>query len=174
MNYVRHCPRCLSDYQPHMAQCGECGGPLEDRLEGAEPRWEPPAQQMPTAPATLPPGEYHTLYFGYSPNQLAPLAERLTRRGIPFRIETIDRSDGRRLAHSRYELAVREQERETAREELLYLLGAEFSPDEARALDHEFDPEGGYRRCPGCSTDLNRGQSSCHECGLMLGGGDEG
>lgn len=173
MKFVRHCPRCVSDYQPHLGECAECGGPLEDRLDG--PRGaagEEAVLAAPPAPENLPPGEYDTLYFSYAVADLQPVAKRLSRRGIPFRIDTLDHVEGRRLPHSRYELKVRDQERQTAREELLHLLGGDISPEEARSLDQDFDSERGYRRCPGCSTELNPGQGSCHECGLMLGGED--
>jgi hypothetical protein len=172
MSFVRHCPRCASDYQPHLGECAECGGPLEDKLEGSG--WtaqEAASVPPPPAPEDLPPGNYETLYFSYAAADLQPLAGRLSRRGIPFRIDTL--AEGRRAAHPRYELLVRDQERQTAREELLHLLGGDTPLEEARSLDQDFDPESGYQRCPGCSTELNQGQRSCHECGLMLGG-DEG
>jgi len=169
MNFVRHCPRCVSNYQPHLGECAECGGPLEDRLEGSGWAAEEAAPAPPPpAPSDLPPGDYETLYFSYAVEDLQPVAQRLSRRGIPFRIDTLD--EGRPTSHSRYELRVRDQERDTAREELLHLLGGDVSSEEARSLDQDFDPESGYRRCPACSTALNQGQGSCHECGLMLGG----
>ena len=169
MSFVRHCPRCVSNYQPHLGECAECGGPLEDRLEGSG--WaaeEALPAGPPPAPGDLPPGNYETLYFSYAVEDLQPVAQRLSRRGIPFRIDTLD--EDRPRSPSRYELQVRDQERETAREELLHLLGGDVSPESARSLDQDFDPESGYRRCPACSTELNQGQGSCHECGLMLGG----
>jgi hypothetical protein len=169
MNLVRHCAQCDTDYRPHVAVCAECGGPLQERLEGATDALETAAP--PPSPAEhLPPGEYQTLYYSYNAADLTALAARLTRRGIPFRLETIAEDRGRRLPTSRFELAVRDAERQSAREELLYLLGPEAPSDAARSLDRDFDPETGYRRCPGCSTDLSQGQGVCPECGLVLGG----
>jgi rubrerythrin len=119
----------------------------------------------------LPPGSYETLYFSYSAADLQPLAHRLRRRGVPFRIEALDEMEGRRLPHSRYELQVREAERQTAREELIHLLGAD---EDAHALDQNFDLESGaYTRCPGCGTDQSEAAGECPECGLMLGGAEE-
>lgn len=171
MSFVRHCPRCASDYQPHLGECAECGGPLEDRLEGSPWSVAEEAPLAPPDPADLPLGNYETLYFSNAVADLQPLAQRLSRRAIPFRIDTL--REGHRAAHPRYELVVRDEERQTAREELLYLLGGEAPLEEARSLDQDFDPESGYQRCPGCSTELNKGQRSCHDCGLMLGGDEE-
>ncbi len=169
MSFVRHCPRCVSNYQPHLGECAECGGPLEDRLEGSTWAAEEAAPTtLPPAPSDLPPGNYETLYFSYTVEDLQPVAQRLNRRGIPFRIDTLDQ--GGPMSRSRYELQVRDQERQTAREELLQVLGGDISLEKARSLDQDFDPETGYRRCPACSTQLNQGQGSCHDCGLMLGG----
>jgi len=173
MNFVRHCTRCVTDYQPHLGECAECGGPLEDRLE--DPDWgaeRKAAPVTPPAPSDLPPGNYETLYFSYAAEDLAPVAQRLGQRGIPFRVDTLD--EGRPGSRSRYELKVRDQERQTAREELLHLLGGDSSAEQARSLDQDFDPENGYSRCPACSAGLDQGRSSCPECGLMLGGmGDD-
>ena len=162
MAFVRHCPRCQSDYQAHVSQCADCGGALEDRFEGMEPAAESAPVEL---PATLPPGEYETLYFSHSLADLGPLGERLDQRGIPFRIDSL--SLGSRH-QARYELLVRGLERETAREELLYLLGGGIEQDQARTLDRDFDPACGYRRCPGCSSGLASGTVECPECGLVL------
>lgn len=155
-----------------MGTCAECGGPLEDRLQA--PGWgteevAAPAQTPPAA-RDLPPGNYETLYFSYAEEDLQPVADRLGRRSIPFRIDTLD--EGRRTCRSRYELKVRDEERQAAREELLQLMGGDASLQQARSLDQDFDPESGYCRCPACSAELKQGQDSCHDCGLALG--DEG
>ena len=66
MSFVRHCPRCVSNYQPHLGECAECGGPLEDRLEGSGWAAEEVVPAIPPpAPGDLPPGNYETLYFSH-------------------------------------------------------------------------------------------------------------
>jgi hypothetical protein len=170
MKLVRHCAHCDTDYLAHVTVCADCGGPLEERLEGAVDAARataPPQAPPPSAPP--PPGDYETLYYSYDAADLTPLAERLRERGIPFQLQTLTVARGRRLPTFRYELTVREAERQSAREELLHLLDSETPPDAARSLDRDFDPETGYRRCPGCSADLGGGESSCPECGLALG-----
>lgn len=166
MTFIRHCPRCQSDYEPHISQCGDCGGSLEERVEGMEVS-APAAPALP--PDTLPPGDYETFYFSRENADLDPLAERLTGRGIPFRIEPISVGPacGNR-APTRYELRVRDLDREAAGEELCRVMGEGIEPEDALSLDRSFDPASGYRQCPACSKELVPGTAECPECGLTL------
>ena len=34
--YVRYCPDCGEEYQPHMTQCIDCGTALKEKLDGAD------------------------------------------------------------------------------------------------------------------------------------------
>ncbi len=158
--FVRHCPRCGSDYRPGVEACADCGGPLEDRVEAADPvHAAPPAPAAPTSTA-LPPGDPAVLFFGDTASDVEPLAARLTSVGIPFRIDTIP------MGHrQRYQIAVRDQDRDRAREQVVTLLGG---TDHAQALDTGFDPDLGYHNCPACSTPLSPGQPTCPDCGLSL------
>ena len=163
---IRHCPRCRTDYRPEVGACGECGGPLDDRVEDGDPRFAPP--RVPAPPSQLPAGNYHSIYFSHEIRDLESLGGQLARRGIPFRIDT---KPGR--CRSRYDLAVRDEERAAAVDELNQLLRADVSPEHCGAVERHFDPDKGYFRCPACDARLGSGARECPDCGLALAGAPE-
>ena len=107
---------------------------------------------------------------GYAVVTATSGAEALTRHGIPFRIDSTKDGGVTLVPHSRFDLKVRDEEREKAREILSALPEAaelELSDD---AAEKDFEPGRGYRRCPGCAATLPFGALKCPECGLALEG----
>ena len=155
---VRHCPRCRADYRPEVAVCAHCDIPLVERPEEHDPRFDPPPslEGLPAADAA-PPGDYESLYFSFEVRDLLPLAEQLTRQGVPFRVETTEEAHGVRLPRIRYDLAVRNEERAVAVGALEAFLGTE--EDGMAAAGSGGDPIG--------AADVE-----CAGCGLALGGVD--
>ncbi len=162
MDFVRHCPICHIDFRPEIQRCAECGGELEVRNEEMDRETAP----LPEPP----PGVYRSLYYSTRAEELAPLADALAGAEIPFRIETTKRDDITLVPHARFDLKVRDEEREKARQVLSALPGA----TEAGLVDDQaakgFDPQGGYRACPACSVALPAGAIKCPDCGLTLEG----
>jgi hypothetical protein len=162
MDMVRHCVRCDTDYRPEILTCTECGEDLVLREEGAA---EQEARR-----AEPPPGDYRSLYFSDRIEDLEPLAAELTRRSIPFRIDSTEEEKMTLVPHSRFDLRVRDEERAPARDALAALPEAadlELSDD---AAEKGFDPQRGYARCPGCSAEVPQGALKCPDCGLALRG----
>ena len=84
--YVRYCPDCGQEYQPHMTECVECGRALEEKLEGAVPDASPPVETVETEP-TLPPGDYGVVADSLSATMLDPLVQQFVAAGIPTKVE---------------------------------------------------------------------------------------
>jgi len=162
MDFVRHCPSCHIDFRPEIQRCAECGGELEIRKEESDRETAP----LPEPP----PGVYRSLYYSTDPDELAPLADALADAEIPFRIDTTKRDDITLVPHARFDLKVRDEERERARQVLSALPGAA----ETGLVDDQaakgYDPQSGYRNCPACSAALPSGALKCPECGLALEG----
>src|SRR5262245_65872963 len=103
MSMVRHCAQCDTDYRAEILTCAECGGELElrdDEKAEATPPEEPP------------PGDYRSLYFSDRIEDLEPLAQELKQRSIPFRIDLSGEDKITLVPHSRFDLVVREDERD--------------------------------------------------------------
>ena len=166
MDMVRHCVRCDTDYRPEILTCADCGDELVLREEGAEARES-------KSPAELPPGEYRSLYFSDRIEDLEPLAAELTRRSIPFRIDFAGEDKMTLVPHSRFDLRVRDEERDLARDALAALPEAADLELSDEAAEKGFDPQRGYTRCPGCSVEVPHGALKCPDCGLALRGSME-
>jgi len=164
MGFVRHCPSCHTDYRPEIQRCAECGGELVTRNEESEPDQE--AAPLPEPPA----GEYRSLYYSTDADELVPLADALAGAGIPFRIDTTKQDDVTLVPHARFDLKVREEERERARKLLEALPEAAEMELVDDAAEKGYDPQTGYRNCPACSAALSSGSLKCPECGLALEG----
>ncbi|PYQ10573.1 MAG: hypothetical protein DMH00_10690 [Acidobacteria bacterium] len=160
MATVRHCPRCDTDYRPEILTCAECGEALQLREEEAPP----------PAAAEPPPGDYRSLYFSERIEDLEPLAEELTRRSIPFRIDISGEDPVTLIPHSRFDLLTREEERERAREALAQLPEAAALELSDEAAQRGFDAQRGYARCPACAAELPAAALKCPDCGLALRG----
>ncbi len=161
MSMVRHCAQCDTDYRAEILTCAECGGELELR-DDEEAEAAPPEEP--------PPGNYRSLYFSDRIEDLEPLAQELTQRSIPFRIDFSGEDKMTLVPHSRFDLVVREDERDRAREALASLpevSDLELADD---AAEKGFDPQRGYARCPACSAELPAKALKCPDCGLALEG----
>jgi hypothetical protein len=168
---IRHCPRCRADYRPEISVCAHCDIPLVERQEEHDPRFDPPPAFGPVPAASdTPPGRYESLYFSYEVPDLLPLADRLTRQGIPFRVETTEEAHGVRLPRARYDLTVRDEEREVALGELEEFLGTE---DDGTAGAGSGAPDGtAGGACPACGDPIGEADLECAGCGLALGGAE--
>jgi len=164
MDFIRHCPSCNIDYRPEIQRCAECGGELEVRNEESDSEQEPAPLPEP------PPGEYRSLYYSADLDEMGPLADALARAGIPFRIDTTKQGDVTLVPHARYDLKVRDEEREKARQLLEALPEAGEIGLVDDAAEKGYDPKTGYRNCPACSAALPSGALKCPECGLALEG----
>ncbi|MCI0656376.1 MAG: zinc ribbon domain-containing protein [Acidobacteria bacterium] len=158
---VRHCAQCDTDYRAEILTCAECGGELELR-DDEEAEAAPPEEP--------PPGNYRSLYFSDRIEDLEPLAQELTQRSIPFRIDFSGEDKMTLVPHSRFDLVVREDERDRAREALASLPEASDLELADDAAEKGFDPQRGYARCPGCSAELPAKALKCPDCGLALEG----
>jgi primosomal protein N' len=164
MEIVRHCSTCNADFHPEIERCPECGGELEDRDEDAAPD----DQQAPLPEP--PPGEYRSLYFSTEVKELEPLTNALAAAGVPFQIETNQRDEVTLMPHARFDLKVRDEEREKAKLLLSTLPEAAESGWVDDAAEAGFDPKSGYHNCPACSASLPAGALTCPDCGLALEG----
>jgi len=167
MDFVRHCSRCHVDYRPEILRCADCGGELEIRQEETDPDSE---EDMPPEP---PPGDYRSLYCTFEMEDLSPLTDTLTREGLPFRIDTSEQSGTTLVPRTRFDLKVRDEEWEKAKEILSNRPDFLDVKSASEAAEAGFDPERGYTLCPGCSARLSPGTTECPDCGLALGGGPE-
>jgi predicted amidophosphoribosyltransferase len=164
MDYVRHCPRCRTDYRPEIQICAECGGDLETRTE------EFSEEERPVEP---PAGEYRSLYYSGDITDLGPLTGPLNQAGIPFRIGALGEQEMTLVPHHRFHLMVRDEDREQAREILSHLADPSGPVLADTAAEATYDPERGYRACPACQAALPAGVRKCPDCGLSLRGSPE-
>jgi hypothetical protein len=147
-----------------VVRCADCGGELEVRNEEPESEAEPGPLPEP------PPGTYRSLYYSTDVKELEPLTDALAAAGIPFRVETTQKDDVTLVPHARFDLKVRDEERDSARRILSKLPDAAGLPLEDNAAEQGFDPKSGYRNCPACSASLPAGALTCPDCGLTLEG----
>lgn len=151
--YIRYCPDCGEEYQPHMTHCIDCGSVLQERLDGDSPVFVAPPEPEP-APA-LPPGEYGRVAGDLSAQTVEPLVKLFVAAGIPVKVESI----GYGLC-----LSARQEDRPAVvaileREGVIPKQSDEPAPVVAAA--------GGP--CPACGTHISPGTFECLECGLLLG-----
>ncbi len=175
---IRHCPRCRSDFQPHITACLDCGGPTverddEDEVlppapaapepdEEEEDDWDDDEDGTPERAPAIPFEAEVAMIRRADLDWIQDLAAALAERDIPVRIDPLP-GDGRNFA-----LFVRIEDRAAAAavDRELYLAGL---PEELPAL-----PEERAGACPACGTDVPAGQEECPECGLVVAGPDEG
>jgi hypothetical protein len=151
--YLRYCPECGEEYQPHVTHCLDCGSPLKEKLEGEVVVLEAPLEE--TAP-DLPPGEYARVAHGLSAGTAEPLVRLFVAAGIPVKVESVGYglTLSARLEDHPAVIAILEREG---------VLPAQ--PDgSAPAIAQEGGP------CPACGASLAPGIVECAECGLTLGG----
>jgi double zinc ribbon protein len=153
--YIRYCPACGEEYQPHMTHCLDCGAVLKERLEGEAP--EPPeAPETEVEDAMLPPGEYRRVGGGaLSARVLEPLVKEFAETGIPVKVES--------TGYDLY-LSVRDEDRAAVVAVLVREGVMPVQPDQAVLA---VPTEAGS--CPACGARIDRGIVECPECGLLLG-----
>jgi hypothetical protein len=158
---VRVCPECGEEFRPEIVHCSDCGALLVDHA--AEEVAPSPMAGSPTGQAHSPsdgapaPVAFARLVRADRAAAIEPLAERLGKAGVPFRVRTVSLS---------FELLVAEGDREEA----LSVLGDAARPENVSVDDAPFDPEGGYAACPACGSRLAPRAQECPECGLAVGG----
>jgi len=154
--YVRYCPDCGEEYQPHMTQCIDCGAALEERLEGDSMESDASREAEPAPPPNVPPGEYRRVADGLTAQIVEPLVELFVEAGIPVKVESI----GYGLC-----LSVRAEDRSA----VVAILEREgVIPSQPDATTPAVVADGGP--CPACGAVLKAGTVECPECGLLLGG----
>lgn len=163
--HVRVCPECGEEFRPEIVRCSDCGALLADRVveeDGASPTaGNLHGQDGASAPGgPVPPVAFVRLFRADRAAELEPLAERLGKAGVPYRVRTVQLS---------FELLIPEADREKAHA----LLGNALGPGLAAADDPPFDPESGYAVCPACECRLAPRAEECPECGLAVGSGPD-
>jgi hypothetical protein len=151
-SYLRYCPDCGEEYQPHMTQCIDCGTALKEKLEGAE---TPPLNAPPEGEAlpSLPPGDYLRVADGLTAQAVEPVVRLFVAERIPVKVE----SSGYGLI-----LSARSEDR-AAVVAILEREGVIPKQSDAPAVAAEGGP------CPACGTHIKPGTVECLECGLLLG-----
>src|SRR5437762_8069410 len=86
--YVRYCPECREEYQPHMTHCIDCGGALEERLDGESMEWGASPDAEPESSPNVPPGEYRRVADGLTAQIVEPLVKLFVEAGIPVKVES--------------------------------------------------------------------------------------
>jgi hypothetical protein len=152
--YLRYCPDCGEEYQPHMTRCIDCGSALKEKLDGESPDYQPPAVEEPES--SLPPGDYRKVADCLSVQIVEPLVKLFVEAGIPVRVESIGYDLG---------LSARLEDRAA----VVAILECEgVVPTQPDATAPAVAAEGGP--CPACGSSLKPGTVECPECGLLLGG----
>jgi hypothetical protein len=152
--YLRYCPDCGEEYQPHMTRCIDCGSALQDKLDRDSPKHEAPPEVEPS----LPPGDYRKVADSLSAQTVERLVGLFIAAGIPVKVESIG-----------YGLCLKSRlEDRSAVIEILEREGV--IPRQPDATTPVVGPEGGP--CPACGVNLGPGTVECPECGLLLGGVD--
>jgi hypothetical protein len=152
--WVRYCPECREEYQPHMTECLDCGAALKERLDSEPPE---PHVTPELEPADLPPGEYRRVDSGLSASVVEPLVRMFVAAGVPVKVESV----GYGLT-----LSARDEDRAA----VVAILEREgVIPAQPDATAAAVAAEGGP--CPACGSSLEPGTFECPECGLLVGGG---
>lgn len=151
--YVRYCPDCGEEYQPHMTQCIDCGTALVDRLDRDVPKPQVPPEPEPEA--SIPPGDYRPVTGGLTAQAVEPVVKLLAAAGIPVKVESrgYDLFLSARLQDRPAVIAILEREGVISEQ-----------PDAgAPAIGADGGP------CPACGVHMAPGTVECPECGLSLG-----
>ena len=162
---VRVCPECGEEYRPEIVYCADCGTLLEDADGDQGPRRPQPEPTAPAEPQV--PEGYQPVFWSSQPREMHRLAECLAREGVAFHLQAHP-ADRQRSA-LRLALLVPDDQRTRALEILGPHLDADADPALLQAVEREFDPSAGYRRCPACGSELPAGALECPACGLTVG-----
>ena len=169
--HVRVCRECGEEYRPGIAVCADCGGELEDRFLDEESE-EPAGRPRPEAPAGPDLTGFRPVFVSGRAADLVPLAETLTDADIGFHLA--ERASAGEGGPASFSLLVHERDAAAALQALAPLLAPQVEPEDLHGLESHFEEGRGYVRCPACGTEQAAGAAECHECGLALGGGEEG
>ena len=151
---IRYCPRCLTEFQPQIAVCSDCGQPLEDAWPEAE---DPRAGGAPAPPPEPPPpGDYVVMVRNIGSSAAERAGRHLGAAGIPFRLEVRGYSD--------VHLSVRVEEADAA---AVILQKARVLPRQTAADEPAVGEVGGP--CPACGAAVAPGAMECPDCGLCVG-----
>jgi hypothetical protein len=150
--YVRYCPDCGEEYQPHMTECLDCGTALKEKLDGAEtPDLSGPPEVEPEP--SLPPGDYQRVADGLTAQAVEPVVKLFVRERVPVKVES--HGYGLSLSARREDraavMAILEREGVIPRQSDVPVVAADGGP------------------CPACGTHIKPGTVECVECGLLLG-----
>jgi hypothetical protein len=154
--YVRYCPDCGEEYQPHMTQCIDCGSALLERLEHEAPQLRASSGAEENTPENIPPGDYLTMADGLSAERAEAVVHLLVQAGIPVKVQ----AKGYGLC-----LSARMADR-SAVVEILEREGA--IPKQPEATAPVVGADGGP--CPACGARIKPGAVECVDCGLRIGG----
>ena len=155
--YLRYCPDCGEEYQPHMTECIDCGTALKEKLDGDDtPELAAPPDLEPEP--SLPPGDYEKVADGLSAQAVEPVVRLFVAGRIPVKVE----SSGYGLS-----LSSRREDR-AAVMTILEREGVIPAQPDAPAVAADGGP------CPSCGTHIKPGTVECPECGLLLGAVCEG
>ena len=150
--YLRYCPDCGEEYQPHMTQCLDCGTVLKEKLDGAEtPELNAPPELE--SELGLPPGDYERVADGLTAQEVEPMVKLFVSERLPVKVE----SHGYGLS-----LSVRREDR-PAVVAILEQEGVIPRQSDAPTVSADGGP------CPACGTHVKPGTVECIECGLLLG-----
>lgn len=154
------CPRCGSEFQPHVTHCLDCGAPTQSSWAlDLSPKGS--AQRA----FTLPPECRDAVVVRSGELEWAEsFGSFLAQHGIPWRLEIYDRSDSTRR-RVRYEVCVSERDLERALE-----LEQEHLLLENPELAEEFIALPSTDQCPACGSRVSPERSECPSCGLALDG----
>jgi hypothetical protein len=151
--YLRYCPECGEEYQPHMTRCIDCGAALKEKMDGDAVVLEAPREEP---EPNLPPGEYGQVAHGLAAQTAEPLVRLFVAARIPVKVE----STGYGLT-----LSARPEDRPA----VIAILEREgVLPIQPDATAPAVAKDGGP--CPACGVQIRPGTVECAECGLLLGG----
>jgi len=165
--YIAVCRQCGSEFQAHVTQCIDCGGPTE-------PRWDGPGMVAPPAPLShaVPMPTLHAVPMPTLPDDAAAyavctadrrgareLAIALAEAGVACRVD-LSPNDPSRW----YVVCVAPADAERAGTVYREFL-AQAVPD-GDSLPTEMPTD----RCPACGASLLSSALECPECGLAVSG----
>ncbi|MCZ6778407.1 MAG: hypothetical protein O7F16_05500 [Acidobacteria bacterium] len=163
---IKICPACRTEYQPSAQVCADCGVTLQflgsmaamNRIErGTRAPDQGVAGQLPHSPDLI------CLRIAQL-NWIRDLHSRLSREGIPIRLE-VEKTDGSHNIHRWfYRLLVRPGDFEAAAAaDRAYV--REHMSEQAESVPAGADAPG---KCPACGADVTPDSSACPDCDLAF------
>ncbi len=154
INRHKICPRCESEYQPHIDKCADCGEALvlPEELEKAKEQRRLTGEKKVDEKVVVREGEL---------DWMSELREALIDAGIPAEVRSED-DCGKGCCGSACRLVVSPEdlEKAQARVEEYFM---EVNPELRES--NELMKEG---KCPACGSPVGAGARECPDCGLPL------